>query len=63
MDRNFIVTVHVKNGINEFLEKKTEDGGMDVGRHHAKRLMVQSSACHWRNSSQEMDGLIRNPAL
>lgn len=46
MDRNFIVTVHVKNGINEFLEKKKEDGGMDVGRHHAKRLMVQSSACH-----------------
>lgn len=47
MDRNFIVTVHVKNGINEFLEKKEkEDGGMDVGRRHAKRLMVQSSACH-----------------
>lgn len=44
MDRNFIVTVHVKNGINEFLEKK-EDGGMDVGRRNAKRLMVQSSAC------------------
>lgn len=63
MDRNFIVTVHVKNGINELLEKKKEDGGMDVDRHHAKRLMVQSSACHWWNSSQEMDVLIRNPAL